>query len=445
MPLLEDFRRHLPGLRLPAGRVLVAVSGGPDSVALLDLLHRSSDLHQRELVVAHFDHGIQGASATVAEQVRALASAYGLACEVGRGRLGAAAGETAARAARYAWLETTRLSLGAASVLTAHHADDQVETVLMRALRGSGPAGLAGMPGRGATLVRPLLPFRRAAILSYVRARGLSVWCDPSNQDARHLRAWLRADVLPFLRTALPDVDEAVLAMGRQAARDRAAWNAALDLLPGLDFRRERDGFSVAARALSGYDSALAEMVVMTAARRVGCRLGPAHAGRVLRLAERGASGAILPLGQGWMAEMAFGRLVVERGVAASAPATWTLQAEGGEGRWGRWRLSWRRETAPDRQERDGFTAWLAASPLAATPLVVRGWTSGERIRPLGGIGRRLVVRCFQDARVPRSRRAAWPVVAGPDGAVWVPGVCRSDALLPEPGTEAVRVDAEYA
>ena len=82
---------------------------------------------------------------------------------------------------------------------------------------------------------------------------------------------------------------------------------------------------------------------------------------------------------------------------------------------------------------------------LASAQLVVRGWTPGERIRPLGGTGRRLLVRCFQDARVPRSRRAAWPVIAGPDGAVWVPGVCRSDALLPEPGTEAVRVDAEYA
>ena len=440
MPLLEDFRRHLAGLRLPAGRALVAVSGGPDSVALLDLLHQSTDLHQLELVVAHFDHGIQRASATVADQVRTLASSYGLAYEVGRGLLGAAAGETAARAARYAWLETARLRLGAACVFTAHHADDQAETILMRALRGSGPAGLAGMPGRGTTLVRPLLPFRRSAILGYVRARGLSVWCDPSNQDPRHLRVWLRADVLPLLRTALPDVDEALLAMGRQAARDRSAWNAALDLLPGLDFRRERDGFSVAARALSGYDSALAETVVMTAARRVGCRLGPARAGLVLRLAERGASGATLPLGQGWRAEVAFGRVLVERGVPASAPAAWTLQPEGGEGRWGRWRLSWRREAAPARQERDGFTAWLAAAPL-----VVRGWTSGERIRPLGGIGHRLVVRCFQDARVPRSRRAAWPVVAGPGGAVWVPGVCRSDALLPEPGTEAVRVDAEYA
>ncbi len=170
MTLLDDFRRQLPTLHLPAGRALVAVSGGPDSVALLDLLHRTLDLHQLDLVVAHFDHGIHPASARVAEAVRALAASYRLAYEEGRGELGAAAGETLARASRYAWLETTRARLGAALVLTAHHADDQVETVLMRALRGSGPAGLAGMAVRRGTLVRPLLPFRREAVLQ-VRAR----------------------------------------------------------------------------------------------------------------------------------------------------------------------------------------------------------------------------------------------------------------------------------
>jgi tRNA(Ile)-lysidine synthase len=440
--LLDDFRRHLSALHLPGGRALVAVSGGPDSVALLDLLHRTLELHQLDLVVAHFDHGIHPDSAQVAGAVRALAGSYPLAFELGRGALGVAAGETAARAARYAWLEATRLRLGAALVFTAHHADDQVETVLMRALRGSGPAGLAGMAVRRGTLVRPLLPFRRDVVIRYVRARGLPVWSDPANQDPRHLRAWLRGDVLPLLRTALPEVDAALLAVGRHAARDRAAWNAALDLLPGLDFRRERDGFSVAAGALSGYDSALGETVLMTAARRVGCRLGPVRAGRVLRVAARGASGATVPLGGGWAAEVAFGRLVVDRTDRSHAPTSWTLHPESGagEGEWGRWRLRWRREAAPVRQERGGFTAWLTTAPL-----VVRGWTSGERIRPIGGTGRRLLVRCFQDARVPRSRRAAWPVLAGPDGAVWVPGVCRSDALLPEPGTEAVRVDAEYA
>ena len=439
MTLLDAFRRYLSSLHLPRGRALVAVSGGPDSVALLDLMYRTLDLHQLDLVVAHFDHGIHPASDRVARGVRALAESYGLVYAEGCGELGSDATETAAREARYAWLESTRLSLSAALILTAHHADDQAETVLMRALAGSGTAGLAGMSPRGATLVRPLLPFRREAVVGYVRSQGLQVWSDPANQNPRHLRSWIRGDVLPMLRGRLPGVDAALIALGRHAARDRSAWNAALDLLPGLDFRLERDGFSVAARTLSGYDSTLGETVLMTAARRVGCRLGPARAARVLRVAARGASGATLPLGEGWAAEIAFGRVVVSR-VAPVRAAPWTLAGPQGEGWWGRWRLRWTLEPAPARQERGGLTAWIR--PL---PLLVRSWAAGERLRPLGGTGRRLIVRCFQDARVPRSRRAGWPVLADADGVVWVPGVCRSDALLPESGMEAVRIDAEYA
>jgi tRNA(Ile)-lysidine synthase len=440
MTLLDDFRRHLPTLSLPAGRALVAVSGGPDSVALLDLLHRTVDLHQLELVVAHFDHGIHPASARVAAGVRALAGSYRLPYEEGRGELGPQAGETAARAARYAWLESVRLRLGAVVVMTAHHANDQVETVLMRVLAGSGPAGLAGMASRRGTLARPLLPFRRDAILGYVRSRGLEVWLDPSNQDPRHLRSWVRVDLLPALRTRLPRVDDTLLAVSRHSARDRAAWTAVLELLPGLDFRLEHDGFSVAAAGLGGYDSALAETVLMTAARRVGCRLGPTRAARVIRLAAGGASGTALPLGEGWVAEVAFGRLVLGRVAVEAVTSPWFLRGPCGEGAWGRWRLWWSSEPAPDRQERSSLTAWVAPARLE-----VRAWAAGERIRPLGGTGRRLVVRCFQDARVPRSRRAEWPVLASPDELVWVPGVCRSDALLPETGTEAVRIDAEYA
>ena len=125
-----------------------------------------------------------------------------------------------------------------AFVLTAHHADDQVETVLMRALAGSGPAGLAGMAARSGLLVRPLLPFRRALLAGYVRGRALPVWYDPANQNPRHLRSWLRGDALPMLRSRLPKVDEALLSVARQAGRDRAAWDAVLDLLPGPRFPR---------------------------------------------------------------------------------------------------------------------------------------------------------------------------------------------------------------
>ncbi|HEY8195647.1 MAG TPA: tRNA lysidine(34) synthetase TilS, partial [Gemmatimonadales bacterium] len=174
-------------------------------------------------------------------------------------------------------------------------------------------------------------------------------------------------------------------------------------------------------------------------ARRAGCQLGPSRVGRVLALVKRGDSGSRVPLGSGWTAELAFGRLRIGRTVQAIKQSPWALEGQRGRGSWGDWSLRWTVATVPDRQERTGMSAWFTLEPLT-----VRGWSPGEKLRPLGGTGRRLVVRCFQEVRVPRSRRVSWPVLAQAQEIIWIPGVCRSDALVPAQGTEALRVDAEH-
>jgi tRNA(Ile)-lysidine synthase len=439
MDLLDEFRAHLQSLALPGGRALVAVSGGLDSVVLLDLLHRAVG-RSLELVVAHADHGIHPDSASVAERVAAFAAGLGLRCEVGRLQLGAGTGETSAREARYAWLFALRARLDAAIIFTAHHADDQTETVLMRALEGSGTGGLAGMRAVSGPLVRPLLRFPRVELARYARERGLPVWMDPANGDPAHLRSWIRCDLLPSLRRRLPEVDARLRRLGSHAAREREAWSRAIDLLPGLDPRGEGGGISVAAAPLETYDSALALTVVSAVAGRAGFAMGPGRAASVLRLVAAGASGREVPLGSGWRAELAFGRLRIVRGVEPIAVGALTLEGRSGERLWGEWRISWRPEAAPARQERAARTAWFHPDSL-----VVRPWAAGDKLRPLAGTGRRLVVRCFQDARVPRRNREDWPVLAAQDLVVWIPGVCRSDALLPPAGSEALRVDVEHA
>lgn len=439
MSLIELFRRQIASLSLPPGRALVAVSGGPDSVALLDLLVRCRDAHGLDLVVAHVDHGIHPDSGRVAEQVRALAMSYGLTAEIGRLELGPEAGETAARAGRYAWLEGARLRSGAGVIFTAHHADDQVETVLMRVLAGSGPAGLTGMASVRGEVVRPLLSFPRAELRGHLEETGLQSWDDPANSDHRHFRAWVRTELLPMLRRRLPDVDSKIQRISSQAGRDRAAWDSVLDALPDLDIVADSEGISVAAPSLGGYDSPLAQAVILAAARRAGCQLGPARVGRVLALVKSGESGSRVPLGGAWTAELVFGRLRIGRNVQMPELSAWVLEGQSGRGSWGRWSLRWALATVPDRQERTGMSAWFTLDPLT-----VRGWSPGEKLKPLGGTGRRLVVRCFQEVRVPRSRRVSWPVVAQDQAIIWIPGVCRSDALVPAGGTEALRVDAEY-
>jgi tRNA(Ile)-lysidine synthase len=439
MDLPNEFRAHLASLALPGGRALVAVSGGLDSVVLLDLLHRVAG-RSLELVVAHADHGIHPDSALVAERVAALADGHGLRSEVVRLQLGPGAGETSAREARYAWLFALRDRLDAAMVFTAHHADDQTETVLMRALEGSGTGGLAGMRAVNGPLVRPLLPFPRAELTRYARERGLPVWIDPANSDPAHLRSWIRCDLLPAIRKRLPEVDARLRRLGSHAAREREAWSRAIDLLPGLDPRGEDRGISVAAAPLGTYDSALAVTVVTAVAGRAGFVMGSGRAASVLRLVAAGASGREVPLGSGWRAELAFDRLRIVRGAAPIAAGALALEGRSGDRLWGEWRIRWRPEAAPARQERAARTAWFHSDSL-----VVRPWAPGDKLRPLAGTGRRLVVRCFQDARVPRRNRGDWPVLAARDLVVWIPGVCRSDALLPPAGAEALRVDVEHA
>jgi tRNA(Ile)-lysidine synthase len=425
-------------VQLAAGRALVAVSGGPDSMALLDLLARSGDAHRLELTVGHVDHGIAPRSAEAATLVRRAAGGRGLPFELVQLSLGSAATETEAREARLEALELLRRRAGASVVLLAHHADDQAETVLMRALRGSGPAGLAGMPPRRGTLVRPLLPFQREELARYVLEHRIEVWHDPANADERHLRSWLRADLMPHIEARLPGVRDSLLDTARQARDARMAWDAVLDCLPGLDPRAEHGGISVAAPVLAGYASALGTALAAALGRRAGYPIGPRRSARLLALAAGGESGRQVPLGSGWIAEIAFGRLRI---APAEQPEAGALIVGGADRRveWGRWHLSVESGTAPARHARRAMSAWFPAGPLT-----VRGPRAGERLVPFGGRGRRLLVRCFQDARVPASRRAGWPVIEAGGVVAWVPGVCRTEAMIPPAGSEALRVDVTY-
>src|SRR2546427_10292583 len=172
--LLSHLRTHPARTRLlgEPGVALVAVSGGADSVALLDLLHTLAPELGLSLVVAHVDHGIRSDSRTVARAVGELAERYELPFEVGELSLGPDAWETVARGARYGWLGEVQRRHGARYLVTAHHRDDQVETILLRLLKGSAPAGLAGITARGTGGAgAPQLPFANARPVAPARPR----------------------------------------------------------------------------------------------------------------------------------------------------------------------------------------------------------------------------------------------------------------------------------
>jgi len=423
-----------------SGEALVAVSGGVDSVALLDLLSDTASELGLSLVVAHVDHGISSDSRTVGRSVKTLAEKYGLPFESAELHLGPDTTETEARRARYAWLRDVKKRRGATYIVTAHHEDDQVETILLRGLRGSAPAGLAGISPRGrGGLVRPLLPFTRSELLAHVAERGLPVYEDPANRDPRHLRSWVRTTLLPLLNERLGSrLRRDLLEQGRHAASDRRAWDHMLDIVPELALSVQGTTFTVARASVVGYDNALSVALLRAAARRVGLVLGPTRARQLVAFAQR-PSGRRLPLGDGWSAEVAFDQLRVGRDAAHAVDCAleriWP-SGERGTARFGGFEIAWAPASAPAQIERATWTTWLDSAAWE-----VRWPARGDSLVPLGGVGHRPLRRLLMEARVPRSARPRYPVVSRGATILWVPGICRSAEGVPAPGTRAVRLD----
>lgn len=447
--LVTRLRRHVASARLfpDPGLALVAVSGGPDSVALLDLLATLAPEWGLTLAVAHVDHGIAPESGVVARQVEALAGRYGLPVHGRTVALGAGASETAARRARYAALRAVQNATGARYLITAHHADDQAETVLLRLLKGSGPAGLAGIPASGPRgLVRPLLPFARAELGAWLARRGveagapLPVHDDPANTDERHDRSWLRERVLPILRERFgPEVDRRLVRATRYAGRERRAWAALLGELPGLDVRARAGVIEVARAPLARYDNTLTEAVLRALARQAGCVLGPRRAERLAQFVRVGSSGGVLELGGGWEVELAFDRvrLVRRPHAARGAIAPVAIGAEpSGRVEWNSWEFRWCAEPA-GTPARAAFTTWVTPGDIS-----IRSPAAGDRLVPLGGVGRRKVRRLLMEARVPARERGGYPLLVHRGDVWWVPGICRAAAGVPPPGEPAVRIEA---
>lgn len=255
----------------PGATVVVAVSGGPDSLALLHVLRALAPSRQLRLHVAHLDHALRPESPEDARFVAETAAAWALPCTVARADIAQIAAaertgvEATARAVRLRFLAATAQSVGASAVATGHTADDQAETVLLRLLRGAGPSGLAAMrPARPISaeqpmikLVRPLLDVPRAEVERYCAAHGLQPRHDPSNDLPIYLRNSMRGYILPLLKTYNSSI---VATLGRTARicadEDDLIESLVADVWPRLatvepdGVRFERGGFAAQHPAL---------------------------------------------------------------------------------------------------------------------------------------------------------------------------------------------------
>lgn len=444
----ERFRRGLDGLgaRGTGAHVLAAVSGGCDSVSLLHLLRFAAEDDGLRVTAAHFDHGMRPGSERDAAWVRGLCRAWGVELVEGRART-APRTEEQARDARYAFLRRARAERGATHLATAHHADDQAETVLFRVLRGTGLPGLAGIPPADASgLIRPLLPFARAEIRRYARENGLRWRTDPTNALADPARNRIRLRLLPYVERHLaPGARRSLARLAELAREDEAAWDAVVRPLVEETVREEDGALVLVRERLTSYDWTLRARVLRTLLRRLGSAPDRAGTRLALQFISDAPSGRVLELAGGIRITTEFGTARVER--AAPGPADLPpdeplrIPAEGsGEGRFvigGRTGTArWTCGPAEGPDDGEEHTVRIAAG-RARLPLVIRGRAPGDRIRTRAGT--RPLKKVLGEARVPLRARRALPVLADADGAVlWVPGVARADGLAPGPGERAI-------
>jgi len=400
--------------------LVLAISGGLDSMALLDAM--AAGAPDRIAAVATFDHASGPHSARAAAHVRREARRRGFRVVTGKmtGSADRSNGlEAMWRSARHQFLRESAEACGA-RVATAHTRDDQIETVLLREMRGAGARGLAALAAPG-PIIRPFLDVSRSTLERYVEARRIAWLDDPSNARLDFLRNRVRHDLLPALRRVDPSIDAALLSIGARAARWRVDLEALVDV--AVRHRRSERALVVAASELADYDRDSLIVVWGALAGRIGLALDRRGTTRCAAFTmKRPRSGAV-PLSGGWQLEAMHDELVLGR--AAPVAVGETVLPDAGALEWGEFRFS--------VAERPTDGAW-SAELSGAAPVVVRHWRAGDRLAPSRGQGRRRVTRYLSDARLAGSVRAGWPVVVQGGDIVWIPGVRRSDAATVRSG-----------
>lgn len=452
-----DQHLHSTGLLRDARHLLVAVSGGLDSLVLLHLLRFANTVREQSrrtpheivtpdaatgpfrLTAAHFDHAMRATSAGDARWLRGLCTAWQIPLLTERADT-PPSGEAGARALRYAYLKKAADAVSADAILTAHHADDQAETVLFRIMRGTGITGLAGIAQRRGNIIRPLLPFLRSELLAYARAHHLQWREDETNRDLRYARNRIRHQVLPLLERTAPGITERLAQLAADAASEEQAWRTILeDVVQDVVTESRKAGFTLARDRLLAYHPHIRARVMRHLLQRLGCRIDRAATRGIVAFAAAGASGTGLALPGHVRFERDLDRLLLHRPEASGADDAPLLitGVEAGQaacsvgGR--RLRLRWSMgANASGAAVADGSSARFDPSSLRF-PLMVRGWRAGDRIRL--GYGSKKLKKLFLERRLARARRARTPVLTDRDGTVlWVIGVAQAHGTGPAAG-----------
>ena len=433
------------GRSLPqSGSAVLAVSGGVDSMCLLDAAAAAREARGCELVVATFDHASGAHASRAAAFVAQAASHHQLQVVIGSAGP-VARNESAWRDARWGFLRSVSERVQG-PVLTAHNRDDQVETVLMRALRGAGARGLAGLRAPS-PVRRPFLEVSRAELRAYADERAIDWIEDPTNRSLDYLRNRLRRDILPALLRARPGLGRELLELGERAATWRSDLATLVDSWVEHGVSCDSTGQSsvhVRIADLRELSSDVLQVIWPELAARVGVRLDRRGTVRAAELTLAGETGARVQLSGGW--ELSRSREWIEvhqmrRESAELLPATKLVPPM----TWGVWRFATAELPLENNRTEPDANPWRATLPRDVE-LGVRAWRPGDRlcVRRGNQLARRKVKYFLSDARISGHIRADWPVVLAGDEIVWIPGVRRSDAAAVRSGGPVVTYVCDY-
>jgi len=422
---------------ISAGDTIIAgVSGGVDSVVLLHILDGLVRAEGGRLVVAHLHHGLRGEEADRDESfVAERAKSLGLCYRCRRAELPVRVEETgenlqaAARDERYRFFESVRLEFMGDKIALGHNADDQAETVLMRIVRGCGIKGLAGMPPVRGRIVRPLIETRRSEIAAFAVSEGISYVEDSSNRSTKYLRNSIRKELIPLIECYNPQFCHEILRLS-DISRDtdnyieEEASRFYLKLRLYEKGRKDLVLFNIS-RIKGLPRPVMARLLLKALEELAGSRAGffSSHLFGIMELVEAGKTGSSISLPKKLLASIIYGDLMLgrrrgEARVSFSAPLSMYGRTEVRE-------LGATFIVEPsDAKEAEGLDGSAVFIDLdkISSPLEVRNFRAGDRIRPLGMKGSKKLKDFFIDEKVPRHMRGKVALVVSGDDILWLAG-----------------------
>jgi tRNA(Ile)-lysidine synthase len=450
--LLAKLHKTIQKYRMlnPGETVLIAVSGGPDSVCLLAGLHALSGELGLSLHVAHLDHMFRGKeSADEALFVAGLAKRLGLPSTIESVDAAALCRErglsvqAGAREARYAFLFRTAEKIGASRIATGHTATDQAETVLLRLLRGAGSAGLAGIPAIRGPLIRPLIEITREQVLEHLARSGLTFVTDPSNTKPLYTRNRIRLELMPVLRQFNPRIVETLAAEAALLKDESEALDLSVEAAAQAVTEKRKDGFVVQREAFLALHPAIKRRLLRTLADAIAggpSGLTSLQVDEALQFMSAALTGRAMRLPAELTVERSYKQFLVGLS-AAAAPFTRVLPAPG-------------RTAVPEcgieveailcsgpEMPSDTNYCWQALFDYdkIGLPLQVRNRRPGDRFHPagLGGKSKKLQ-DLLVDLKVPRRRRDSVPLLCSGTEILWVMGMRTDQRFLPQADTKRV-------